>query len=68
MKKTYIGKAEPNQLLCHGIDCPTRERCLKYNLEPQGDHPWIEGRGPRGDDIGICMDMEPVEEIKREED
>jgi hypothetical protein len=66
-RKSYIGKAEPQDILCHGIKCSIRDRCRRYNLEPNKDQKFIEPQvfGVRGVTI-FCSFLEPLNEIKGE--
>ena len=43
MSQSYIMKAKPEEILCHGTKCTIRDRCLRYNLEPNKDQKWFHG-------------------------
>ena len=67
-RKSYIGKAEPKDILCHGIKCSIRDRCRRYNLEPNKNQKWIQ-LSPMNSSGGFtmfCSYLEPLNEIKGE--
>jgi hypothetical protein len=60
-KKSYISKAKPDDLLCQGKKCTLRDRCLRYNLEPNEKQLWISPipRNVNGETI-YCFDFDPI--------
>ena len=39
----WIRKAAKEEILCHGLKCSIRDKCLLYNLEPNDEQAFIQG-------------------------
>lgn len=61
--KSYIGVASPEDLLCHGLKCSMRDRCKRYNLEPNEEQNWITPDPIYvGGGVTVCTDFDDMEE------
>ena len=66
--KSFISKAAPEDLLCHGLKCSLRDRCKRYNLEPNPEQKWMAGYPQTiGKNTVLCTELEMITEIKKEE-
>ncbi len=66
-RKSYIEKANPNEILCHGLGCSLRDRCRKYNLEPNEKQQWKAGYPQTiGKNTVLCIDLEMIVESNKE--
>lgn len=65
-KKSYIAKAEPTDILCHGEKCTLRDRCMRYNLEPNEKQAWTT---PLPNNVNgktvYCFDFDPINKAPR---
>ena len=62
-RKSYIGKAAPEDLLCHGLKCSMRDRCKRYNFEPNKEQGWIDPDPIYvGGGVIVCTDFDDMEE------